>query len=521
LDTNGLYAKNLFLDADGTPISLEKSPLARAIKLGETGSSEFKLSRADKSERTVVARGAPIRNKEGEIVAGISILIDISEQKLAEEKINHLAYYDHLTDLPNRRLLFDRLEHALLSRSRHCREGALLIVDLDDFKSINDTRGHGVGDLLLTQVSQRLVSCVREGDTVARLGGDEFVIVLENLSNTAEEAAAQAKTIGAKVLATLNQIYRIASDTYHCSASIGITLFSDGPGTVEDLLKQADMAMYQAKKTGHNNVVFFDGQMQATVTARTEIESDLREAILKEQFVIYYQAQVDSLGQTIGVEALIRWQHPIRGLVPPNEFIPLAEETGLILPIGRWVLDAACTQLADWAKRHEFSPLTIAVNISAHQFHHKDFVDQVLDALMRKNVDPRRLKLELTESLLVHDLDDVIAKMNALKMQGVGFSLDDFGTGYSSLSYLKHLPLDQLKIDQSFVRDVIDDPSDAAIAQTIIALGQSLGLSVIAEGVETEAQKALLASQGCMTYQGYLFSKPLPLGDFEKFVQKI
>jgi diguanylate cyclase (GGDEF)-like protein len=441
-------------------------------------------------------------------------------QVTATEKIKKLAFYDPLTSLPNRRLLLILLERTLAASSRHQRNGALLFIDLDNFKVLNDTLGHDKGDLLLQQVAQRLSACIREGDTVARLGGDEFVVMLKDLSENPQEAAKDAKTVGENILVALNQIYQLAGYEHNCSASIGVTLFADRHGTIDDLLKQADLAMYQAKAAGRNSLRFFDPEMQAQIMARAVMESDLREAILKDEFHLYYQVQVAGERRLTGAEALVRWEHPQRGIVLPAEFIPLAEETGMILALGNWVLESACTQLAIWATRPEMAHLTVAVNVSARQLHHSDFVNQVLAVLERTGAKPHRLKLELTESLLISNVEDVIAKMTALKARGVGFSMDDFGTGYSSLSYLKRLPLDQLKIDQSFVRDILIDPNDAAIAKMIVALADSLGLAVIAEGVETEAQRDCLALMGCHTHQGYLFSRPLPLAEFEEYVKR-
>ena len=461
-----------------------------------------------------------VKDDAGTTTNYIATLTDITARKEAEGEIKNLAFYDPLTQLPNRRLLLDRLKQALASSTRNEQYGALLYIDLDNFKTLNDTLGHDIGDLLLQQVAQRLTTCVREGDTVARLGGDEFVVMLEYLSENPEEAASHAETVGEKILVTLNQDYQLASFIHHSTPSIGVTLFVDHQGTIEELLKRADLAMYQSKAAGRNTLRFFEPEMQAAVTTRAELENGLREAILNDQFILYYQPQVVGDGRLTGVEALLRWRHPQRGLVSPLEFIPLAEETGLIRPLGNWVLETACAQLTAWADRPEMANLTIAVNVSARQFHHKDFVEEVKAVLDHSGANPRRLKLELTESLLVTDVEDVIAKMSVLKAKGVSFSLDDFGTGYSSLSYLKRLPLDQLKIDQSFVRDILTDPNDAAIAKMIVVLAESLSLAVIAEGVEIEAQRDFLAHQGCHAYQGYMFSRPLPLHEFEAFVKE-
>ncbi len=440
---------------------------------------------------------------------------NVTQRKASEDEINKLAFYDPLTNLPNRRLMVDRLRQALAISSRSGRIGALQFIDLDNFKTLNDTQGHDMGDMLLQQVAQRLTECMRQGDTVARLGGDEFVVMIEELSEIREEAAAQAEMIGEKILAAINKPYRLAGLEYEISPSIGITLYTNHEQSTDELLKQADLAMYQAKAAGRNTLRFFDPAMQAVITTRVGLEADIRQGILKGQFELYYQPQINRDSQTVGAEVLLRWPHPVRGNVSPLEFIPLAEDTGLILPLGNWVLETACTQLAQWARDDRFKHLTLAVNVSARQFRQPDFVPYVVDLISYTGVNPRRLKLELTESLLVDDVTETTTKMTALKEHGVGFSLDDFGTGYSSLSYLKRLPLDQLKIDQSFVRDLMTDPNDAAIALAVITLGHSLGLTVIAEGVETQAQRDYLHSQGCDAYQGYLLGRPMPLQDFE------
>jgi len=463
---------------------------------------------------------AAVRDEEASVSHYVAVFSDLTQRKAAERKIDHLAFYDILTDLPNRRLLLDRLQHALTASSRTGRGGALLFVDLDNFKSLNDIVGRDQGDLVLQQVAQRLAGCVRASDTVSRPGSDEFVVMLEDLSESAQEAATQAEMVGEKILAALSQVYPLASYAHHSTVSIGIALFGDRQESVDDLLQRAESAMHHAKGAGRNTLRFFDPSMQAVITARAALEAGLREAVQREQFLVYYQAQVDSSGRVTGAEALLRWLHPERGLVSPAEFIPLVEETRLILPIGQWVLDTACERLAAWADQPALAHLTIAVNVSARQFHDEGFVDQVLAALARSGARPQRLKLELTESLLVDDVDQVIAKMSVLKAKGVDFSLDDFGTGYSSLSYLKRLPLDQLKIDQSFIRNILTDTNDAAIARMVVVLAESLGLAVIAEGVETEAQRDFLASQGCHAYQGYLFSRPLPVEGFEAFAQR-
>ena len=446
--------------------------------------------------------------------------IDISGRKAAEDEARYLAFYDALTQLPNRRLLVDRLQQVLVNGARSGLTTAVLFVDLDNFKTLNDTRGHEVGDLLLKDVAQRLRSCVREQDTVARLGGDEFVVVLQNLSSDAPEAAAQARTLGELILAQLRQPYELAGHEHHFTTSIGVTLLNHQRDSVDEVLKQADMAMYRAKGAGRNTLRFFDPDMQQAVNRRALLETELHNGLRRAQFLLLYQPQVDSQGRVTGAEALVRWQHPVQGMVPPSEFIPLAEESGLILPLGHWVMETALRQQARWQQDPQFARLSLAINVSARQFLQDDFVAQVLALVRQTGANPAQIKLELTESLLLANVDSVIATMRALKAHGLGFSLDDFGTGYSSLSYLKRLPLDQIKIDQGFVRDVLLDASDAAIARSIIALAGSLGLSVIAEGVETTAHHQFLLAHGCQAFQGYLFGRPLTLDDFENRVRQ-
>ena len=462
-----------------------------------------------------------VKDDDGAVTHYIGTNSDITERKKAEEKIQTLAFYDQLTGLPNRTLLLDRLQQAMTASvdSETC--SALLFIDIDHFKTLNDTMGHDNGDLLLQQVAQRLVAIVRASDTVARLGGDEFLVVLGGLNGNRQEAATQTEAVGEKILAALNETYPLYDTEYRSTASIGATLFRGDQTSIDRLLKQADLAMYKAKEIGRNALCFFEPVMQAAVVERAALEASLRRAIQENQFLLHYQAQVVGEGCVTGAEALVRWLHPQRGMVSPAEFIPLAEETGMILPLGHWVLETACVQLARWAIRPEMAHLTVAVNVSAQELREPDFVDKVLATISQTGAPPNRLKLELTESLLVDNVQDIIEKMFALKTKGVGFSLDDFGTGYSSLSYLKRLPLDQLKIDQSFVRDVLTDSHDAAIVETIVALAKNLGLGVIAEGVETEQQRSFLASAGCQAYQGYFFSRPLPLEAFEEFVSRV
>ena len=460
---------------------------------------------------------SPVWDEARKLTHWVAVGRDITERKTAEEKIQYLAFYDPLTRLPNRQLLLDRLQRALSDHDRP-REGALMFIDLDNFKVLNDTLGHQKGDQLLQQVAERLRSCVARGDTVARLGGDEFVILLENNGSKPLEPAAGARIVSERILAKLGEPYVLSGHLHHSTCSIGVTLFGRAPWSVSELLKQADLAMYQAKNAGRNAVRFFDPEMQATVTANATLATDLRQAWREGQFLIDYQPQVGADGRMTGVEALLRWRHPNREMVPPAHFIPTAEETSLIVPIGRWVLEQACAQLAEWAKHPQRSHLSIAVNVSVRQFRDPDFVDQVMTAIADSGIAPHKLKLELTESLLADGIEVTVAKMGSLKAMGVTLSLDDFGMGYSSLSYLKRLPLDQLKIDREFVKDILTDANDAAIARTIIGLAQSLGLGVIAEGVETQAQRAFLAQQGCYEYQGYLFCKPLPIDELEAFM---
>nr|WP_236748861.1 EAL domain-containing protein [Acidovorax carolinensis] len=473
----------------------------------------------DGSPIDVEGRWTLVKDDAGEGHSVLAINTDIRERKATEREIQRLAFYDALTGLPNRMLLMDRMGQALASAQRRQQGGALLFIDLDNFKTLNDTLGHDQGDLLLQQVAQRLSSCVRSVDTVARLGGDEFVVMLEELSQNPEELARDALGVGEKILAMLAVPYALKGYQYRSTPSIGIAPFEGDQTSVGELLKQADLAMYQAKTAGRNTLRFFNPEMQSVVTARAALEEDLRSALVQDEFLLHYQPQINQTGQCVGVEALVRWAHPQRGMVSPAQFIPLAEETGLIFPLGRWVLHHACTLLARWQDEPQLAHLTMAVNVSSRQFRHASFVDDVARVLAITGAPSGKLKLELTESLLVEDMETTIATMAALRSYGVGFSLDDFGTGYSSLSYLKRMPLDQLKIDQSFVRDLLTDPNDAAIVDTIIALSRSLGLEVIAEGVETPEQRDLLARAGCHLYQGYLFSRPLPTDLLEAFLR--
>ena len=461
-----------------------------------------------------------VRNENGVATHYVGSFHDLSATKAAQDQIETLAFSDLLTGLPNRRMLMVQLQQLMLASEQDKRQGALLLVDLDNFKDLNDALGHDQGDLLLQQLGERLSACTKEGETVARVGGDEFVVLLTQLASSPLEAAMHAETVANRILAALRQPYRLGGSEISCSASIGVALFGARHEDAVEPLKRAELAMYEAKGHGRNTLRFFDPQMQDAVNARVAMEAALRQAIEAHQFVLLYQAQVSDQDRITGVEALLRWPDPKRGMVSPAEFIPLAEATGLILPIGIWVLEAACKQLAQWARQPGLAHLSVAVNVSAKQFHQSDFVDQVLITLARTGANPARLKIELTETVLVANVEDVIAKMNTLKGRGVGFSIDDFGTGYSSLAYLKRLPLDQLKIDQGFIRDILIDSDDAAIAKMVVALADSMEVAVIAEGVETEAQRDFLAALGCHKYEGHLLSPALPAHEFEVLVAR-
>ncbi|MBI3432973.1 MAG: EAL domain-containing protein [Hydrogenophilales bacterium] len=451
----------------------------------------------------------------------LGLVRDITERKGVEEQIRNLAYFDALTRLPNRRLLMDRLGQALSASHRSGEFGALLILDLDQFKTLNDTQGHDVGDRLLVEVAQRLVTHMRQEDVVCRLGGDEFVVVLEGLGHDEQHAANEAEVIAEKVRFELNQPYSLSINEtkYHGATSIGLTLFQGQDASVDMLLKQADVALYQAKGAGRNAVRFFNPAMQAAIDSRMGMEAALHQALDKDEFRLYYQPQINQHGELIGAEALLRWLPANQPLVSPAEFIPLAEETGLILPIGQWVLDTACAQLKAWERDPRTRSLQMAVNVSARQFHQPDFVATVHHSLVASGINPTRLKLELTESVVLDNVDLVVSRMQQLNALGVRFCLDDFGTGYSSLSYLKRLPLDQVKIDQSFVRDVTEDQNDAAIVRAIMAMSRSLGLQVIAEGVETQAQRDFLLQNACLAYQGFLFCKPIPIEEWDRLLK--
>ena len=461
-----------------------------------------------------------VTDQSGLVTHYVGTHLDITERKAAEDEIRNLAFYDSLTHLPNRRLLMDRLQLALIAARRDNSIIAVLFIDLDNFKDLNDTMGHDKGDELLIETAERLSACVRKGDTVARLGGDEFVVMLDYPHVEHDQAAAMAQTVGEKILTALSQPYAIAGREHHSSASVGITLFDQHEGSVDDLLKQADLAMYQAKAVGRNALRFFDLDMQKAATTRTQLEANLRQGLEHKDFHLVFQPQIDGDGTLMGAEALLRWHHPEMGVMSPSHFIPFAEKSGLILQLGQWVLETACHHLAKWGDDPRMAHLTLAVNVSARQFRQPHFMEQVMKTVHSSGANPQRLKLELTESMLVDDVDNAIQKMTGLQKNGIKFSLDDFGTGYSSLSYLRDLPLNQIKIDRSFVRDILTQTSDAAIAHTIIALGRNLGLSVLAEGVETVEQLQFLTQHGCHAYQGFLFAEPLSLGEYEDFTRQ-
>ena len=500
-----------------TPDELQQ--MARTLLKNSQARSELLIYRKDGScfwlELEIVRVAAP----EGELTHWVAVGRDVTQRKASADAIHQLAFYDPLTSLPNRLLLLNRLEHVLAQKTHSRRLGALMFIDVDKLKVLNDTLGHHKGDLLLQQVAQRLSACVEATDTVARLGGDEFVVMLEDLGTDPAGATAKVQRLADKVLGQLREPFDLGGHQHYTTSSIGVTAINGLQDSVSEVLKQADLAMYQAKTTGRNALCFFDPEMQATVNANAALSSDLHTGLREQQFVLHYQPLVDRQGRVTGVEALLRWQHPARGLVLPADFIPMAEETGLILPLGQWALATACEQLAAWAKRPQVAGLSMAVNVSVRQFRHPDFVDWVIAEIERTGIEPQRLKLELTESLLADGMEVTLAKMGTLKALGVTLALDDFGTGYSSLSLLKRLPLDQLKIDRVFVAEVLTERADAAISRTIITLAHSMGLEVVAEGVETQAQQDFLVAEGCDQFQGYLFSEPLPLAKLEAYLQ--
>jgi diguanylate cyclase (GGDEF)-like protein/PAS domain S-box-containing protein len=481
-----------------------------------TYSVEFRLRHRDGHYVPVLSRGFVLRDEKGKAIRMSGTNTDLTEAKLAERRIYELAYFDYLTGLPNRRLLIEQLSKILPRSDRSRQFGALLFIDLDNFKLLNDTLGHDVGDRLLREVAERLRRTVRESDHLSRLGGDEFVVVLENLGETREAAVCEASAIGAKLLQALALPYHLAGRPSISTPSIGVAMFGGVPASVDDLLRQADLAMYRAKAEGRNTVRFFDPSMQAAADRQIELEHDLRDGIHGQRFELHCQPQFDVGGRLLGGEVLLRSRHPRLGLVGPAEFIGLAETSGLIIPLGAMVLLESCRILARWAHEPQLAGLTLAVNVSAQQLRQADFVERVLATLVETGAPPHRLCLELTESVFAEDVEDVIGKMHALRAHAVSFSLDDFGTGYSSLSYLKRFPLAELKIDRSFVKDVPADTNAGAIVDAILGLARTLKLRVVAEGVETEAQRDFLVAHGCDVLQGYLFGKPVAMAEFER-----
>lgn len=455
---------------------------------------------------------------DGEPALHVSIR-DITERKKAQAKIHELAFFDQLTGLPNRTLLMDRLRQALAASARSGHYCALLFADLDNFKTLNDTLGHGMGDLLLQQVAQRISGCVRAQDTVGRLGGDEFLVLLTQLSTNKHDALTQTETSGEKIRAALNQPFELDHFTHHCTPSIGATLFTGSQASVEEVLKQADLAMYKAKAAGRNTLRFFDVGMETVVQARTTLESELRQALQQQQFVLYYQPQVVDQGLVVGVEAVVRWRHPQRGTLLPDTFMALAHDSGLVVPLDQQVLALACHQLAQWSLRKDLAHLRMSVNISERQFRQHGFVEQLQALLATTGANPKQLTLEVTECLLLNHMDEAIATMQILREMGVGLALDDFGTGFSSLSCLSRLPLNQVKIDRSCVANLETQANAVAICAATIGLAHSLNMQVVAEGVETEAQRHFLQTQHrCDLLQGHLFSPALPLDAFERWI---
>ncbi|WP_455223518.1 EAL domain-containing protein [Kaarinaea lacus] len=463
-----------------------------------------------------------VKNKAGEVTHYVATFQDITERKQTQALIEHHAFYDALTNLPNRRMMLDRLNQELSSARRHQVYGALLFLDLDHFKTLNDSMGHAVGDSLLQQMAKRLSNHVRAEDTVSRLGGDEFVVLLSNLGSKEKSATAMANSIAKKIHAAISRPYDLEGHAFSFTSSIGITLFPFANDSADDVLKHADAAMYRAKGKGRNAICFYQSNMQVEADQRLQLEKELRAAINNNELVLYYQPQFNNQSVLVGAEALLRWNHPQRGIIEPREFITLAEETNLIQQMGVWVMRTAVKQYVDWRDSGLFGGREyIAINVSPRQIQQDDFVADIADVLKSHAVSPRCLKLELTESMLLDDLHDVVAKMNELKELGVSFSMDDFGTGFSSLAYLKRLPFDQIKIDKTFIRDVVRDINDAAIVETIIAMAEHLRLDVIAEGVETREEFEFLQSKGCINYQGFYFSTPLQASSFEQTIRQL
>lgn len=512
-----------FVNEQGAPMRVADYPVNRVLATKKPLESLVLGVNSSAHQSTVwlLVSAFPELNAEGRLKQIVVNFDDITARKQAEGKIYNLAFFDALTNLPNRRLLMDRIHSAILGSVRSRQYGAVLFIDMDKFKMVNDVFGHEFGDLLLIEVANRIRLCVRECDTVARLGGDEFVVLVIDLDEQSQLASQKVAMVAEKIRLSLSEPYLLDGNEQHSSPSIGVSLFRGHEDSAEVMLRQADMAMYKAKDAGRNAVRFFNPEMQLAVETHAALETDLRHAVPGQQLRLYYQVQVDQNQQAIGAEALLRWVHPQHGMISPMKFIPIAEESSLILEIGAWVLREACQQIQRWQNDPKTRHFTLAVNVSAQQFRQADFVDEIARILQVYGFHPSCLKLELTESVVLNDVKDVIGKMHALRALGVKLSLDDFGTGYSSLSYLKQLPLDQLKIDQTFVRDIMTDPNDAVMVKTIIDLANNFHLQVIAEGVETEAQLAFLKLHGCLAYQGYLFSKPVPMTEFEQLLNSL
>ena len=491
---------------------------------GEVWRGEFHNVRKDGSAYLELATIAPIKDAGGTVTHYVAVKEDITQRKQSEALLHRLAYFDALTGLPNRALLHDRIAQAIRSGVRRESFGMLMLVDIDRFRQLNDTLGHAAGDRLLCEVAARLRASVREEDTVARHGDDDFAVLVERIGETEADALSHAEHVARKLQRALQQPYVLGGtegDRHFATLSFGISLFHDGVSSLESLLKQAEVALYRAKQDGRDIVRFFNPEMQAVVDAHARLEARMHEALEANAFRLFFQPQVNRRGVVIGAEALLRWPLDGGAMVSPAEFIPLAEDTGHIVRLGLWVLRSACAQLARWQMNEGTRHLKIAVNVSARQFHQPDFVASVKDSVRAAAIDPCRLELELTESAILSDVDETIRRMNELRALGIRFALDDFGTGYSSLSYLKRLPFDQLKIDQSFVRDMAEDESSEAIVLAILSLSHALGLEVVAEGVEMPEQRDFLRQHGCDSFQGYLFGKPLPMEAWGDFLEMI
>lgn len=490
--------------------------MQRSFETGQEHRVEYQIVRPNDGEaRWIECRGKIVYKEDGTPEKISGFVQDITERKENEDKITQLAYYDTLTSLPNRRLFFDRLDQAIALSDRADNYHAILFIDIDNFKNINDTHGHEYGDALLQQAATRILNCIRMGDTLARIGGDEFVLNLSGLATSELEAAAEAELVANKILRVLSLPYHVNKHQFNSSASVGVVLFNDASIPASELMKQADIAMYQAKESGKNASLFYKPEMQEVISERIKLEKSLHKAVKEQQFELYYQPQVDNLNKVVGAEALIRWQHPVEGMISPDDFIPLAEESGLIISIGDWVLEQACYQLCRWKQDNHTKHLTLSVNVSYKQFRQPDFVPKVNELINKYDIGIGELKLELTETMLVDDMELMISNMQALKNAGIKFSLDDFGTGYSSLQYLKQLPISQLKIDRSFVSELELNINDQSIVKTIILMANALDIDVIAEGVENIEQRVFLSSHGCLSYQGYFYSKPVPSCEFE------